>query len=811
MSDKPSPRSPAPKPTAKTVGGAVPASAAAKSNPSDDPDDNFDFLQPAQSDDELGRLANYRILKVLGRGGMGIVFMAEDMRLHRIVALKVMLPSIARKAVARDRFLREARATAAIEHDHIVTIYEVHEDNGVPYLAMQFLKGMSVDDWLRAGKSFNVPQVMRIGKEIAKALAAAHACQLIHRDIKPSNIWLDASNKGRVKILDFGLARPTSEETHLTQEGMILGSPAYMSPEQARGQNVDERCDLFSLGCVLYRLCSGRLPFAGRDTMSMLLAIATDEPTPLAALNGELPAGFAELIHQLLAKNPEDRPASAKNVVQAIQDIERDWVSNSRTLAGQPTPAPAKSNDVESGLADSAITELELELPKPPPSAPEPGTSRRAPWIFAGVGCALVSVVTMFCCVAIVVFTNHGYVQVTVEGEAAKGVIVDAGLKVRDHNKKVHALKIGSQSLPPGTYNVETDGLPKGLQIEPATFTISRQATQEIKIHYVPPKPSGPHVGLVTAENAKKIQQNWATYLNREIFEGKGSMPKMVLIPPGEFVMGSTKEVTLKKLEKKQLPDNYQVWLNSEVPAHTVRISKPFYIGANEVTIGQFRGFINSSKYRVPPLPKGGTGLVNGRDVERKREFTWNTPGYVSNAEQPVTNITWKDAEAYCAWLSEKEKRLFRLPTEAEWEYACRAGTTTSWSFADELKEVNARKFMWYHGPDPIPPKLSANVLTPQKVGLKEANGFGLRDMHGNVAEMCTDYFGATYYEQCLKKGTVVDPKGPENGPTRVVRGGSFLDPAVMVRSASRNSVDPTLGFGTIGFRIVCEVPLPAD
>jgi serine/threonine protein kinase len=120
--------------------------------------------------------------------------------------MKVMLPSIAKKAAARDRFLREARITAAIEHDHIVTIYEVNEDNGVPYLAMQLLKGMTVDDWLKAGKTFNIPQVMRIGKEIAKGLAAAHACNLIHRDIKPSNIWLDSVNRGRVKILDFGLA-----------------------------------------------------------------------------------------------------------------------------------------------------------------------------------------------------------------------------------------------------------------------------------------------------------------------------------------------------------------------------------------------------------------------------------------------------------------------------------------------------------------------------------------------------------------------------------------------------------------------------
>ena len=311
MSEKPRPQPSAGKPSAK---GPSP-----KKKPAED---SFDFLAPPQAPGELGRLAHYRVVKVLGRGGMGIVFQAEDTRLNRTVGLKVMLPTMAKKQVAHDRFIREARATAAIEHDHIITIYEVNEDKGVPYLSMQYLKGATLEDFLKRGKSLNLPQIMRIGKEIAKGLSAAHACRLIHRDIKPSNIWLDAMNKGRVKILDFGLARPTNTDTHLTQEGIVLGSPAYMSPEQAFGHNVDERCDLFSLGCVLYRLCAGCLPFKGKDPTSMLMAITSAEPTPLRELNQEVPRALAELVHQLLAKEPQNRPANAKMVVQRIQEIE---------------------------------------------------------------------------------------------------------------------------------------------------------------------------------------------------------------------------------------------------------------------------------------------------------------------------------------------------------------------------------------------------------------------------------------------------------------------------------------------------------
>ena len=835
MSEKPSPKSSGPKPPVKTAGGATStgakgASATAKSKPSGDQDDNFDFLKAAQSADELGRLANYRILKVLGRGGMGIVFMAEDTRLHRVVALKVMLPSIATKAVARDRFLREARATAAIEHDHIVTIYEVNEDNDVPYLAMQFLKGMTVEDWLKAGKTFNIPQIMRIGREIAKALAAAHACELIHRDIKPSNIWLDVANKGRVKILDFGLARPTNEETHLTQEGMILGSPAYMSPEQARGQNVDERCDLFSLGCVLYRLCAGKLPFGGKDAMSMLLAITSEEPAPLGPINADLPAELVELIHQLLAKKPEARPASAKSVVQTIQNIERDWIANGKTQTIRTGPnagaAPLKQDqtigvdkvDVDPLLEESAITELELQATEPPDTTTAPAP-RRGSWLFAGLGCSLMTLVSFLCCLGLVVTTNHGHVKIVMEDERAKRIFENGELKVRDEKNLLLTLKNGTQKLPAGKYDiVDLETVPPGLLIEPLKFTINRQETLEIKIRYLAP----PTIGLLTGEDAKRLQGEWAEYLKRRVIEKSRELPKMILIPPGEFLMGSTKEQidrhlgdVGKKFEKKWPPE-YAKRALTELPQHKIRISKPFYISVNEVTIGQFSRFRNfGAGYVTEPEAsgKGGTGVEGGREVPRKREFNWLNPGYTPSVEHPVTNITWKDAEAYCAWLSEKEKKTYRLPSEAEWEYACRAGTTTTWSFADELRDVNARDYMWFHSFQPGGKQNSP--LTPHAVGKKKANEFGLHDMHGNVAEMCSDYFAPGYYERCVKEGIVVDPKGPDPkeapGSQRVVRGGSFLDFPQMARSGFRSSVDSTYGYCQIGFRIVCEVPLPVE
>jgi Leucine-rich repeat (LRR) protein len=291
---------------------------------------SFDFLAPPQAADEIGRLGGYRVLKLLGTGGMGLVFQAEDLRLRRMVALKVMKPKAVVKPDARERFLREAQAAAAIEHEHIVTIHHVGEDRGVPFLAMQWLKGMSLDDLLKKEGTLPTPQVRRIGRQIALGLAAAHEQGLIHRDIKPANIWLETPtgepggvSHGRVKLLDFGLARAQADEEHLTQSGAILGTPAYMAPEQARGEKIDHRCDLFSLGVVLYCMATGQLPFRGGNTLAVLSSLAVDTPAPPHALNANCPEELSQLIMSLLEKDPAKRPASAREVVAALDRLDR--------------------------------------------------------------------------------------------------------------------------------------------------------------------------------------------------------------------------------------------------------------------------------------------------------------------------------------------------------------------------------------------------------------------------------------------------------------------------------------------------------
>jgi serine/threonine protein kinase len=321
------------------------------------------FLAPPEGPDELGRLGGYRVLRILGAGGMGIVLEAEDPRLKRHVALKVMKPALAASDLARRRFLREAQAIAALEHDHIVAIHKVGEDRGVPFLAMPLLRGESLEERLQRS-ACGLAETLRIGREVAAGLEAAHAAGLTHRDIKPANVWLEdrgqrSEDRGqksevrgqrsdgaaqhleldaglltsdlrpltsdfRVKILDFGLARPEKDDAHLTQAGTVAGTPSYMAPEQAEGRAVDARSDLFSLGAMLYRMATGRLPFQGVNALAVLRALAVKDPPPPRKLNAEVPAEFSDLIIRLLAKQPADRPQSAQQVVDALTRIERD-------------------------------------------------------------------------------------------------------------------------------------------------------------------------------------------------------------------------------------------------------------------------------------------------------------------------------------------------------------------------------------------------------------------------------------------------------------------------------------------------------
>ncbi|MEL6104962.1 MAG: serine/threonine-protein kinase [Planctomycetota bacterium] len=319
-----------PKPIAKRDIDAITIAGTAIDRPADFGPEAVSFdtiLTPPQQADEIGRLGEFRALKLLGAGGMGFVFLAQHRSSDRHVALKVMKPAIELDPNAKQRFLREARAAKDLKHPNIVETLSVGDCNGNPYITMEYLRGQSLGAIVEQGKPIDEARFIQFAKGITAGLAFAHSRELVHRDIKPNNIWVCAPSNS-IKILDFGLVRDVSRDhVSLTETGVVLGSPKYMSPEQTRGEKVGLESDLFSLGSILYRLATGHNAFDGKNITTTLLAIAKAEPTPVASLRPGLHPGISSLIHSLLQKAPQDRPASASDVHQSLVRLETQATS----------------------------------------------------------------------------------------------------------------------------------------------------------------------------------------------------------------------------------------------------------------------------------------------------------------------------------------------------------------------------------------------------------------------------------------------------------------------------------------------------
>ncbi len=343
------------------------------SSPADDPpsgteppmdgDLRLDFLLPSKESGNLGRLGPYEITEVIGQGGMGVVLKGHDAGLNRFVAIKVPCSALASNAIARKRFLREARAAAAVSHDHVVTIHAVEQFDGLPYLVMEYVDGCSLQERIDRDGPLELKEILRIGMQIAWGLAAAHAQGVVHRDIKPANVLLE-NHVERVKISDFGLAR-AADDARLTQSGTVTGTPRYMSPEQAQGKAVDYRSDLFSFGSVLYTMCTGRPPFRATSILDAIRQVSEDTPHPIGELNCDVPDWLVEIIDKLMAKQPEDRFESADEVADLLE----------QHLAHLQQPGA---------------------VPRPPRPAKRVRPAIRRRWIIAGVVAALLLAVVVF-------------------------------------------------------------------------------------------------------------------------------------------------------------------------------------------------------------------------------------------------------------------------------------------------------------------------------------------------------------------------------------------------------------------------------
>ncbi|MFO1096315.1 MAG: serine/threonine-protein kinase [Planctomycetaceae bacterium] len=339
------------------------------------------FLKPSQREDALGRLDDIDILSVIGAGGMGIVLKGFQPELNRPVAVKVLAPHLATSGAARQRFGREAQAAAAIMHPNVMPILAVYSSGRLPYLVMPYVACESLQQRLDRDGQLPVLDALRIGLQVARGLAAAHAQGLIHRDVKPANILLE-KGVNRALLTDFGLAR-AADDASLTRSGVIAGTPQFMSPEQARGESIDLRSDLFSLGSVLYTMCAGRAPFRAETSYGILRRVTDDIPRPLRDIRPEVPDWLDLLVATLHAKRADDRYAGAEAVAalleQCLAHLEQPTLAPlPAELRQQPPRARRRRGALIAGAATLLTIAASLGVlwhasPRSPPPGREAG------------------------------------------------------------------------------------------------------------------------------------------------------------------------------------------------------------------------------------------------------------------------------------------------------------------------------------------------------------------------------------------------------------------------------------------------------
>lgn len=735
---------------------------------------------------ELRSLGPYRLLHKLGQGGMGTVYQAVHIKLDKVVALKILFSDRLRDAEAVARFEREMKAVGRLSHANIVQAFDAGESDGIPFLVMEYVEGVNASDLVQRGGPLGVAEACEIVRQAALGLQCAHDHGLIHRDVKPSNLMVTLG--GQVKLLDLGLALfrtdlPCGEE--ITTAGSAMGTVDYMAPEQVTDSHrVDAQADLYSLGCTLYKLLAGQPPFGAPRYQSVtekMLAQVHDPAPPLRERRPDVPPALSRLVERLLAKTPNERPTCAREVAETLQPL-----AQGSDLAGVVRRGESPVSSADGGQQTRTPTDefrssfaMETHRRASPSAKPAGPTAWSRRHVLGGAAAVLLAAMCVLAAAQIIITVrNRG--QKTEVSVSAAG---DVEIRVPSTGRAAEA----GASLP-------------------ARLGSGR------------PRPSPVAAGSLRGEDdALRQQRRCAEQLRRPLEETNSIGLQLVLVPAGEFTMGTSGEDVQKIMDEAQRETTNEYFFKqipTETPAHRVTIPQAFYMGKHEVTVAQFRQFVEASGYVTEAEKNGqGGGFIDSGKIEWQwaADHNWRSPGFPQEPDHPVVAIGWRDAVAFCQWLSEKEGQSYRLPTEEEWEYACRAGTTTRWNCGDGPALVPsvanfADESFAVQNPGYSARQWNDGYAFTAPAGKLEPNAFGLHDMHGNAREWCADAFLANAYARKVA-GETLSEAGHARA-RRVIRGGDWLCSFLFhLRSAARMHEAPQACKYTDGFRVVRTLP----
>lgn len=744
----------------------------------------------------IPNLPRYEIRERMGEGATSVVYRAWDRELKRPVALKVLKETTGLSETARQRFRREAQVMAGLSHPNVVAVYDAGESGGQHYLVMELVEGQCLADLLKERKAAGT-ELLRLLELAARGVAAAHSKGIIHRDLKPANLLVMPS--GEAKVGDFGLAHLVDSSVELTRTGATLGTPLYMSPEQVSGrkEEISPATDVYALGAILYEILAGHPPHTGETVMEIYEKIARQEPeSPARKLDPHLPRDFETIALRALEKDPRKRYPTAGAFEEDLRCA----------LQGEPIRARPVSGAER--LWRKAV--------------------RHRTILLLSAGAILLTALTGVLAgrkaspSGKVVFLEpvQGQVETTLDGKnhpvhqaqvlgAGQGLVTGlrpslGRLKFEDGSQ----VEIGPESVVTEvrTSSGKTVFLSKGTlqadvppQIPDPLVVVTpygeaKGAGRILRLLVDPDPKKGMRLEVEDGNVEIRDLRGRAASVQRgesiAIAEGVAPVPRrleitlgfgeqvgmdFVYITPGVFRMGGSEA------------PHYD-WQADERPAHQVTMTKGYYLGKHLVTRGQFAAFVKKTGYKTDAERDGKAwGSTSEGKWEEIAGNNWMTPASLTQTDDhPATCVSWNDTKAFCEWATTQLGRPVRLPTEAEWEYACRAGTTTKWSFGDQ--ESAMAEYGWYD---------KNSQFRTHPVGQKKPNPWGLFDMHGHVWQWCQDWSGGY-------AGDAVDPVGPPSTGTaywRIRRGGAWGNPPLCASSSFRARDNPAGRSTTGGFR----------